>query len=280
MDGIRKTALLLIGLDGNAVDLLLGRLDPEDAKAVRREMRSLRSVSEAESTRVAVEFLETSGVRRRSLPSNELLPGQSSSGLYGPPTPKRRQQPMRFPAEAFEPRVRRPFDFLNAIDAETIADELSPEHPQTISVVLANVSRRIAAEILGFFPVALRNDVTRRLTEYEPVDEQIVTEIADSLQERFKNSNSDSDFPFDFSDLQQLSNLELSRLFRSVDIETAVLALVGAKASLIERVVQRFTPTEEHEFRRQIKRLGSLDERDVLEAKRKILALAASGSTQ
>ena len=265
MDGIKKTALFLSGLDGNAVDLLLGRLDPEDARAVRREMRSLRSVSETESSRVAVEFLEMSGVRRRSAAVAELRPENPPGGFYGRPLPKSQQKPMRFPAEAFEPRRRRPFDFLTDFDAEMIAHEISSEHPQTISVVLAHVPKKRAAEILGSFPIALRKDVSRRLAEYEPVDEHVITEIDGVLRSRFEDSR------YDFSVLERLDNVQLSHLFHSVDIETAILALVGAKASLIERIVKRFTPTEEHEFRRQLKRLGAIDENDVRQARQTIL---------
>jgi len=265
MDGLRKTALFLSGLEPNAVDQLLGRLDPEGAKAVRREIMSLGSVSETESSRVAVEFLEASGVRRKSTVATEIRPEKPSSGSYERPLPKTQQKPMRFPAEAFEPRPRRPFDFLGDVDSETVAHEISSEHPQTMTIVLANVPKKRVAEILGLFPPSLRNDVSRRLSEYDPVDEHVVTEIAAALRERFE------DFRNDFSVLERLDNAELSRLFHSVDIETAVLALVGAKASLIERIVKRFTPTEEHKFRCQIKRLGTIDERDVRQARQTIL---------
>ena len=265
MDGLRKTALFLSGLEPNAVDRLLGRLDPEDAKAVRREIMSLGNVSEAESSRVAVEFLEASGGRQKSTVVAEICPEKPSSGFYGRPLPKAQQKSMRFPVEAFEPRTRRPFDFLSDIEPETVGHEISSEHPQAICVVLANIPQRKAAEILQLLPSPLQNEVARRMAEYDPVDELIVTEIAAALRERFEN------FRNDFSVLERLDNADLSRLFHAVDIETAVLALVGAKASLIERIVQRFTPTEEHEFRRQLKRLGTIDERDVRQARQTIL---------
>ena len=271
MDGIKKTALLLSGLEPSAVDLLLRRLDPDEARAVRREIMSLGSVSETESSRVAVEFLEASGVRRKPAVVTELRPTRPATGFYGPPAPKAQQKPMRFPAEAFEPRNRKPFDFLADFDAEMIAYEIASEHPQTISVVLAHIPKIRIAEVLRMLPIALRKEVSLRLAEYEPVDEHVVTEITAALRERFEH------FRCDFSVLEDLSNADLSRLFHSVDIETAVLALVGAKASLIERIVQRFTPTEEHEFRRQIKRLGDIDERDVRRARQMILQVLGVG---
>ncbi len=265
MDGIRKTALFLSGLEWKTVDLLLGRLDPESARAVRREMMSLGCVSETESSRLANEFLEASGVRRNSEPVNEFRSKNVSSGCYGPPAPKATSEKLRFPAESFEPRSRKPFEFLADVDLETVAHEISAEHPQTISVVLANIPKKRASQLLGLLPISLRNDVSRRLANYEPVDEFVVSEIAAALRERLEDSR------FDFNDIERLGNMELSRLFHSVDIETAVLALVGAKASLIERIVKRFTPTEEHEFRRQLKRLGTIDEHDVRSARQTIL---------
>jgi flagellar motor switch protein FliG len=196
MDGIRKTALLLSGLEWQTVDLLLGRLDTESAKAVRREMMSLGAVSVKETDRLANEFLHKAGRKRRNPPT--VMEHQFAEHTnYSPPY--RSGKTVRFGAEAFIPPdhlpnhssdyypSNRPFDFLRYAETEDIAQEIANEHPQTVAVVLAHLPASRAGKILGSLPAALQNDVTKRLAEFEETDQQILHEIELSLRERLEN---------------------------------------------------------------------------------------------
>jgi len=250
MNGIKKTALFLSGLEWKTVDLLLGQLDPETARMLRREMMSLGDVSEKESKRLADEFLRKAGRQPAVKPAT-----------YTAPVAK----PVRFPAESFEPRFSNPFDFLRNENAEAVAGELESEHPQTAAAVLAHLPRSRSADVLRLLPIPLRQDVADRLARYEPMDTQILSDIAAALRQRFKPAH------FSFDDLERLGNSELSTLFHSVDPRTAVLALVGAKPSLIERITKRFSPTEEHRMRQELKHLGPFDEQDINRARQTIM---------
>lgn len=305
MDGIKKTALLLSGLEWKTVDRLLGRLDVETARAVRREMMSLGSVSETETNRVAGEFLRATDVRSRASHAEE--PIGTDRTTYAPP---HHRQAVRFTGEAFAPpKPKRPFDFLRRCEAEQIAHELAGEHPQTVAVVLAHLPPTLAGEVLGRLPKPLQVDVARRLSEYEEMDPQMLLEIESSLQERLEHrirtqqrrikgtavmkeilrSTDPGTQAMILSDLEsprheagavsldcldRLGDSELSTLFHHVDAFTAMLALVGAKPTLIERVVKRFSPTEEFQMRQELKRLGPIREQDVYRARRALLEKA------
>jgi flagellar motor switch protein FliG len=74
-----------------------------------------------------------------------------------------------------------------------------------------------------------------------------------------------------FDDIETLSDTDLATLFRSVDLTTVMLALIGADEMLVTRVTRRFSPTEEHEMRKRLKKLNSIDEEDIEQARLRIL---------
>jgi flagellar motor switch protein FliG len=71
--------------------------------------------------------------------------------------------------------------------------------------------------------------------------------------------------------LEHLNDKELLTLFSSVDPVTALTALIGAKPSLIERVTKHLSPTEEYQMRQLLKRLGAVNENDVIRARNILL---------
>ncbi len=269
MDGIKKTALLLSGQDWKIVDLLLSHLDPDTAKSVRREMMSIGYVSETESRRLASEFLKAAGKTEPTTVVEHHIP-RPTNGFYGPPKPKTstpNPEPMRFPAEAFEPRSRKPFDFLRTQTPDNIAREIESEHPQTIAIVLAHLPRSLSMKVLDVFSESLQIDVRQRLVKLDEFDNETVSEIESILRVRLERQACE----ISFDDLVRLDDAQLLKIFRSVDSTTAILSLVGANPSLIERVIGRFTPMEEKRMREYLKRLGSINNVDVQNARRDIL---------
>ncbi len=265
MDGIKKTALFLSGLEWKTVDLLLGRLEPDTARAVRREMMSLGNVSEKESDRLAKEFLRRAGRRPAEKRTTYAAPPVRRASVGSIPV-------MQAPtAESFETRFSNPFDFLRDENPKTVAAALETEHPQTVAAVLSHLPRGRSADVLRRLPRSFRNEVADRIAAYESTDAQILSEIAAALRERFRRRTPQSSF----DDLERLGDAELSDLFHSVDIRTAVLALIGARPSLIERVTKRFSPTREHQMRQELKRLGPFDEQDIAGARHALLDRSA-----
>ncbi|MDR0335696.1 MAG: hypothetical protein LBI18_01250 [Planctomycetaceae bacterium] len=204
MTGLRKAALLLSGLEWQTVDLLLGRLDSESAKAVRREMMSLGTVSVKETDRLANEFLRKAGRKHRqpSTKSPNTIEHQlPEKTTYNPSSYS--GEPVCYGAEAFTlshcstdcpttttQSFNRPFDFLRYSETDDIVGVISEEHPQTVAVVLAHLPASRAGTVLGRLPVELRNDVTQRLTQFQETDKQILQEIELTLRERLERCRS------------------------------------------------------------------------------------------
>lgn len=270
MNGIKKAALFLSSLDSVEADQLLSRLDRESARLIRREIMSLRhhNLSVEDSHRLDEEFLYSAGWQP-SKPIREYQFTAPKPATYAPP-----QSPAaKYTAEAFVPSVRS-FDFMRNWSTSDVVSAIIHEHPQAIAVVLAHLPQSKMKAVLSGLPADLQREVKRRLDNYEMPEEQIVQEIESALRVRHRNqhrSSRRSSVLESFDDIEMLSDSELSTLFHSVDLTTAMLSLIGADTALVARVTRHFSPTEEHEMRKRLKRLSSIDEEEIAQARREIV---------
>jgi flagellar motor switch protein FliG len=128
--------------------------------------------------------------------------------------------------------------------------------------------------VLSVFPLALQREIKQRLEEFEMPDESIVQEIESALKVRYRKQRRPVNYSVmleSFDDLVTLSDNELSILFHSVDLTTAMLALIGADPVLIARTTKHFSPTEEHHMHKRLKQMQSIDDEDIEQARRIIL---------
>lgn len=200
MDGIKKAALFLSGLEWKTVDTLLGRLEPEQARALRREMMSLefQSVSSQDTNRLASEFLHAAGNKTRRAGGSArhaVIEHQLAAPptTYGPP-PRKNSSP-RFMETDFQPQdgtekkkksKQKPFEFFRNRSAVEIVQEMAQEHPQTVAVVVAHLPASQARAVLEEMPDVLQKDVTRRLAAFDVPDEEVLHDIETSIRERFE----------------------------------------------------------------------------------------------
>ena len=275
MNGIKKAALFLSSLDYTEADQLLSRLDVETARLVRREIMSLRNhtISVEESHRLDEEFLLTAGWQPvRSV--REYQFATPSPATYMPPKRTAVQRnAVKYTAESFVLPVRS-FDFMRDWSVNDIVTAVIDEHPQTIAVVLAHLPQSKMKSVMFALPAKLQQDIKRRLDAYEMPDEQFVQEIESALKMRYRSQRRPakrSAVLESFDDITMLSDSDLSTLFHSVDLKTAMLSLIGADSALIARITRHFSPTEEHEMRKRLKTLNSVDEEDIEHARQVIL---------
>jgi len=270
MNGIKKAAVFLSSLDGMEADQLLCRLNAESARRVRREIMSLRhqDVSAETAQKLDEEFLSSTGWQ----PTHRYREHQFAApepAVYSPP-----QRPaVKYPTEVFVPPVRS-FDFMKNWSVNDILDAIIDEHPQAITVVLAHLPQSKMKAILASMSAELQKEIKRRLEVYEMPDEQIIQEIESALRVRYRKQHRtvrQSPMLESFDDLETLNDTELAALFHSVDLTTAVLALMGAELTLITRVMKHFSPTEEHHMRKRLKQLRNINMGDIEQARQSIL---------
>jgi len=269
MNGIKKAALFLSSLDYTEADRLLSRLDTESQKLIRREIRTLRhnNITAEQTHRLDEEFLHTAGWQ----PTRTYREYQFTSSKPTTRVQQRKTKP--YPAEVFVSPVRS-FDFMRNWSVRDVVDAIIDEHPQTITIVLAHLPQPLRNSALSAFPPELQREIQHRLARCEIPDEQIVQEIESALRVRYRRQHRPVHRPSvldTFEDIETLSDTQLATLFRSVDLTTVMLSLIGMEATFIARITKNFSPTEEHEMRKQLQRLNKITEDDIEEARQYIL---------
>jgi flagellar motor switch protein FliG len=85
------------------------------------------------------------------------------------------------------PLAEKPFGFLHDFDSQNLLTALGDEQPQTIALVVSNLSPARAAEIVGGLAPQMQSDVARRVATMQPLDPEVVDEVAAGLHDRLSN---------------------------------------------------------------------------------------------
>ena len=146
MSTVRQAAVLLANLPTDDAAELLSKLDPAEQQVVRAEMTRVQA-GNGELQAAASAFA-------RENPRATLTTQRSLSEL------------------------------LQRIDNQTVLDAVADEHPQTVALVVANLPRPRAIQVLATIPGDLQANIVRRIAANGSVDPQTVQDVAASLRQR------------------------------------------------------------------------------------------------
>jgi len=166
LDGLTKTAILLLNLDQGAAGKLLQRLSPKMIEEVTRALASLGDVPSDLSAAVIEEFyhlrLSQQNTREGSAAEQVLEQVQS-------------------------PALKSPFSFLRRAEVENVLTFVEDEHPQTIALILSYLPHHRASEILGGLPGQKQVEVVRRIASMEPASPDVIREVEEALETRLSS---------------------------------------------------------------------------------------------
>lgn len=80
----------------------------------------------------------------------------------------------------------KPFDFLRAADAPSVAVLLSGQHPQIIAMVLAHLEPRAAASVFSAISTVARPDIVARVAEIAPISPWVTTLTESYVADRLR----------------------------------------------------------------------------------------------
>lgn len=86
----------------------------------------------------------------------------------------------------------RPFEMLQSLSPQVLANLLVDEHPQTIALILVNLNYQTAAEVIQLLPEAAQSEVIVRIAELENVSDEIVDEIQEVIIEQISDIGNES----------------------------------------------------------------------------------------
>jgi flagellar motor switch protein FliG len=132
-----------------------------------------------------------------------------------------------------------PFSDFKYIPAENLVNLIKGEHPQTIALILSQIPRDIAAEIMSIIPEKIKPDVALRMLNIGDVQEDVIRELDETLKsELFAMGMSKKK-----ADTNKFDGVEaLANILNEVDKTTEELVLSSIEEDdpdLVEKIRQK-----------------------------------------
>ena len=182
----QKAALLMLSLDVETATKLMRQFSQDEIEALTIEITNVRGVSSAVIDQVLGEYHQLITAQEYVIQggldyAQKLL--ESSLGF----------------AKATDvlDKVKalthvKGFAALKKADGGQLASFLQKEHPQTIALILSNLTPDQTAQVLTEFPEELRNNVTYRMATLGKVSPALLKEVEDVVEEIAQNEISQS----------------------------------------------------------------------------------------
>ena len=88
------------------------------------------------------------------------------------------------------PASSKGLEILQWMDAKSIGEMVSKEHPQIIAIILSVLEHDIAAQVLGYIPDTKRAEIIQRVASLDTVQPSAMAELEGIMAEQFTNSSS------------------------------------------------------------------------------------------
>lgn len=174
---LRKVAVLISALDEQAADALLEQMGPDEAAKVRRALVELDDIPAEEQEQVLADFVR----RQRPEPSQSV---QDAVSLDIDPEVEAAAASWTPTAVATKPvsEDTASLDFLQDVEALSIARLLVHEHPQTAAVVISHLPPRHAALVLEALPAGVAMEALERSATIDTIAPDILADLARELR--------------------------------------------------------------------------------------------------
>ena len=182
LTGAQKSAILMMLLGEDGAAEILKNLSPKEVQSLGKEMYSVKNVGQETVNAVLNEFLDivkehtglgfgTDGYIQNVFQID--LGDEKAETILSRITPTEAQKPI---------------DLLEWMDARSIAELISTEHPQIISLVLSYLDHDLAAEALQFIPEDLQPEIITRIATLDTVQPEALYNLQEVLKRKFKEN--------------------------------------------------------------------------------------------
>jgi flagellar motor switch protein FliG len=186
LSGVRKAAMLLMGLGDQLSANIIRQLEPEEIRHISAEISALDAVLPEQMLFVFREFESLSGASRffaKGGPDNARRLIEQAMGkevtqtlLDGLPPP---------PEKPAEKDNNGPF---HDTDPQELAKVLREENPQTLALILANLAPEQAGPLMASLPAETQPQVALRIALMDRISPEVFNRIAQAIKERLKAS--------------------------------------------------------------------------------------------
>jgi len=166
---LRKAAVFLASLPNQQAAALLAKLSPEQAATVSTEMAAIGPVDREEQEAVMCDFAASQGT----------VPIFVSAKMGLSPLPQESRQP-----QDHREAKASPFEFLHGVEANDLLTLIGDEHPQTIALVLSQLSAEQAAGAIAALSPDRQASVIARIARIDQPAPEVVAEVAVAVHRR------------------------------------------------------------------------------------------------
>ena len=174
--GITKGAILMLALGEEGAAEVMKYLSPREVQKLSEAMTNMKAISHEEVVLVLDEFNNVADHNSSlGLDSDDYLRTVLTKALGDDKASSLLNRILGGAGDASG------IESLKWMDAESVADLIHNEHPQTIATILVHLERDQACEVLGSFTERLRNDVLLRIATLSGVQPTALRELNDVL---------------------------------------------------------------------------------------------------
>ncbi|MCX7113782.1 MAG: flagellar motor switch protein FliG [Proteobacteria bacterium] len=176
MDGAQKSAILMLMLGQEDASKIIKFLSPKEVQKLGEAMAGLKSVLHEQMESVVHELHDqVQGLVTMPVDSDEFIRTVLTQALGDDKA-----------SSVLSRILGRSNDIsgiesLKWMDAASVAELASQEHPQVIATILVHLDRSHASEILSYLPERIRNDVILRVATLESIQPVALRELNDVM---------------------------------------------------------------------------------------------------
>lgn len=311
ISGPSKAAMFLLGI-GDAVSVeILRQLDQDEIRRITTEITVLESVAPQQMAAVFHEFEALANSSRLFAKGGVGPARRLIEQALGPQSAQKLLDPENLP----QPKSEEPeseLSILQNIEPRQLARLLAPENPQTVALVLANLSPEAGGALLRALPEELQAQAAFRLATMENVSSDVVRKVGEALGAKLKSvrqvSRSDSfrslsrllnelepaasdrilseiekenaeaarsirDLMFTFDDILNIDKQGMKALVGQLDSKVLMLALKGASPGLRAHFTQCMSQRASEMMLEDMDAMGAVRIRDVQTAQQNVVAI-------
>ena len=181
LTGVQKCAILMLLIGEDEAANIMTNLSPEEVKSLGSSMYEVQDIDQETVNLVLDEFLQI-------IKANTAL-GFGASDYIATVMSKALETKSSIRTFKITPQdANNPIDILQWMDAKSIADLISDEHPQIIAVILSYLESAVASDVLSQLDPKLQPDIIYRLSTIENIQPEALKELEKVMEKKF-NSN-------------------------------------------------------------------------------------------
>ncbi|MFZ1290309.1 MAG: flagellar motor switch protein FliG [Melioribacteraceae bacterium] len=306
LNGIQKSALLLIALNVETASQVFKYLEPTDVESISAEISKVKNIPSHIVEQVIDDYHDLVTAREYVLEGGLDYAQQVLEKSFG------LSKAMEVIEKVKNLTTLHGFDVLKKADSTQLVNFLNKEHPQTIALILSHLNPDQTAEALIELPEDIRTDVIYRIATLGKISPQTLTQIEKVVDELAGFSinqtmgqlggtksvanilnrinitmnkeiiaaieNKDEDVAFEikrlmflFDDIIHLQDRDIQRILKEVDRKDLALALKVAEERVQEKVFGNMSERAADLLKEELQFMGPVKLKEVEAAQGRIV---------